>query len=267
MKNVTILLLIFFTLLGCSKEDNVELSSKNLIDEFVISDYKIKGRVNVIENTITVNWPYDINEISNVKPIITVSNNATIDPPSGETIDLKNDLSFVVTAENGDIREFDLILTERKKAALLVIDVQNSFLPVHNNDQFLENIASLITTFHESDNLVVFVKDQSGDAISSAISPAQNDVIITKPLSNSFASTSLNAVLQDNDVGTIYMTGLASEGCITSSCRGGYNLSYKVILVKDAHSTLIDRLESLVETTNQNVFSFADLIETEEVSF
>ncbi len=67
----------------------------------------------------------------------------------------------------------------------------------------------------------------------------------------------------------IFSVGLISNGCVEATCRGANDLGYKVLLVRDAHSTTYINPESMIEQTNNTLESegIVELIYTDDVVF
>jgi len=73
-----------------------------------ILSFAIEGQIGttVIDcefHTVTVNMP-EGSSLSSLTPVIEVSPEAVINPPSGETTDFSNPVGYIVTAQNGDVQ-------------------------------------------------------------------------------------------------------------------------------------------------------------------
>ena len=75
---------------------------RNDILSFVVKVEGVDRRATIENNKITVQLPYGIESIA---PVITISDDATVSPASGEAVDItKGAVTYTVTAENGDIK-------------------------------------------------------------------------------------------------------------------------------------------------------------------
>ena len=75
---------------------------RNDILSFVVKVEGVDRRATIENNKITVQLPYGTTSIA---PVITISDDATVSPASGEAVDItKGAVTYTVTAENGDIK-------------------------------------------------------------------------------------------------------------------------------------------------------------------
>ncbi len=75
---------------------------RNDILSFVVKVEGVDRRATIENNKITVQLPYGTTSIA---PVITISDDATVSPASGEAVDLSSGkVTYTVTAENGDIK-------------------------------------------------------------------------------------------------------------------------------------------------------------------
>lgn len=102
-KLILLLSLIFF-LFSCS--DDKDKSSENLITNFLIGS--TKGEIDNINNNIIISLP--VSDVSALVPTISVSQNAKIYPSSGQAQDFSKPVEYRVTAEDGSVRNYTVIL-------------------------------------------------------------------------------------------------------------------------------------------------------------
>ncbi len=139
-----------------------------------------------------------------------------------------------------------------EKPALLVIDMQvgnfEGANPIYNGSFLLDKIQRLIEKARNSEIPIIYVQNNGGKEdpdefgtpgweIHPSISPLANDIIVQKEIPDSFHNTRLQEELNMRGVNKLIIGGLQTEYCIDTTCRRAYSLGYKVILVKDAHST------------------------------
>ncbi len=93
--------------------NNRILSSENLLTlfELPINGETITGNINQDDNTIT----FDLvgADVSSLTPTIVVSNSASLSPAKSAVQDFNNQISYTVTAENGDERTYEVIVNNR----------------------------------------------------------------------------------------------------------------------------------------------------------
>jgi ureidoacrylate peracid hydrolase len=158
-----------------------------------------------------------------------------------------------------------------KKAALMVIDVQNDFC--HSQGGFSKRKADLshvqkvvphINSFIEKCrqfNLpIIFVRTIHSNWTNSPswlgrmggisekipaclpnswgsefyeVKPNQDEYIVTKHRYSAFVGTDLNLILRSKGIETILLSGVATNICVETTGRDGFCLDYNVILVED----------------------------------
>src|SRR5690242_4325210 len=115
-----------------------------------------------------------------------------------------------------------------QNAALLVIDVQETFKTsprwqTRNNPKFEANITELIRAFRAANRPVIFILHSDKDPGWTTDSPDyrlmdfierhENEPLLHKTSRNSFTTTSLARILQEQRVHRIVITGIATEQC------------------------------------------------------
>jgi nicotinamidase-related amidase len=133
------------------------------------------------------------------------------------------------------------------KPALLVIDIQNAYLPyMDEKDKKLgmEMINYVIALFRANGFPVVRVYDtdpQRGPKPDSeafefpktvAIQP--DDAKIIKNFPSAFKKTELDKLLRGKGCNTLFLCGLSAVGCVLATYHGALDLDYEVFMVKDA---------------------------------
>lgn len=59
--------------------------------------------------------------------------------------------------------------------------------------------------------------------------------------------------LNSRNIDTLVVMGLVTHGCVRATCTGAKNLGYRVILVKDGHSSYSKQAAQLIEEWNQKL--------------
>ncbi|MDO8690788.1 MAG: isochorismatase family cysteine hydrolase [Dehalococcoidia bacterium] len=65
------------------------------------------------------------------------------------------------------------------------------------------------------------------------ISPEPGDVIVTKHRYSAFVGTDLDLILRSMGVKTLLISGVATNVCVESTARDGYQLDYYVVFLED----------------------------------
>lgn len=162
-------------------------------------------------------------------------------------------------------------LVDPEHSALLIIDVQNDYAKRNGRvlfPQLVKNLARVIEAARRTGLLILYVQDTLlrerlsdspawirhymlgeskkdpaeisadgldgtiGQQIIDEIIPQQNEIIIKKFRSSAFVGTGLDLILRSNDIRSIIVTGLFTEGCVESTCRDASN-EYFVVLAED----------------------------------
>ncbi len=85
------------------------------------------------------------------------------------------------------------------------------------------------------------------------VEPRAEDFITTKHRFSGFVGTDLNLVLRARGIETLLMTGVASNVCVETTARDGYNLDYRIIFVEDCCGAFSDE-EHASAITNMNKY-------------
>lgn len=174
--------------------------------------------------------------------------------------------------------------------ALIVIDVQRGFddpaWGERDNPQCEVNIEALIAHWREQGRPLVFVRHDS-DEPGSSLAPGtpgnefkdvitgEPDLLVTKTVNSSFhGEPDLQAWLDGEGIGTVYVCGITTNHCCETTARVGGNLGYDVRFVLDATHTF-DRPDpfggvvtaaELVRVTATNLHEeFATVVDTAHV--
>ena len=155
------------------------------------------------------------------------------------------------------------------KPALLVIDVQNEFMPMmssRDKETAVQYINWSIWVFRKFDLPVIRVYhttpgqgpeiDSEGFEFDSDVNITEDDPMVIKNFGNAFKKTELDSLLKAKGVNTIYITGLSATGCAIASYFGGVELDYNTFMVEDAllsqDADLTNAVEKICNPINVN---------------
>lgn len=146
------------------------------------------------------------------------------------------------------------------RPALLVIDIQNQFLPYMDEREKslgLEMINGAIFLFRQKGFPIIAVHHtdlQWGPEVGSegyqfpeSIQISEDDPVILKHYPNAFKKTALDSLLQSMDVNTLYLTGLSSVACVLATYFGAADLDYNAFMIRDAIMSHDAELTDFVE--------------------
>lgn len=140
------------------------------------------------------------------------------------------------------------------RSALLIIDVQlgmydgKHVTPIYHGEEKIKKIAGLIDRAKKNSLSVIYVRHNGGEGhplepgstgfnIHAKISPGNGDLIIEKSTPDSFLNTSLQSVINEQSISTIYVVGNQTDFCVDTTCRSAWAKGLNVVLVGDCHST------------------------------
>lgn len=141
------------------------------------------------------------------------------------------------------------------KRALLVIDVQNEYfsgaIPITYPRESMANILRAIEAAGKNNIMVIaiqhtapqatsktFIKGSIGWELHDDIKKASYDHLIEKKLPGSFTGTDLEAVLRDNKIETVVISGYMTQMCCDTTARQAVHLGFNVEFLSDATGTL-----------------------------
>jgi len=143
--------------------------------------------------------------------------------------------------------ETETAQTEKMKPALLVIDIQNEFLPgmsEQDKKTAFDYINGAIRRFHEKGFPVIRIYHSdpvSGPKPGSEafeypqsvlISPA--DPMVIKTYSNAFNKTELGKMLWEKGCNVLFLCGLSADACVLATYQGAEDLDFDAFLIREA---------------------------------
>jgi len=142
------------------------------------------------------------------------------------------------------------------KRALVVIDLQNEYLPTGNLpltgiEAAVANAVKVIADSrakgvpvihvrHEfaHGEMPVFVPGTPNVDIQPAVAPQDGEAVIVKNYPNSFRETELQQLLDERGIEEVVIVGAMSHMCIDAGVRAAADLGYSVTVLHDACATL-----------------------------
>lgn len=145
----------------------------------------------------------------------------------------------------------------KAKPALLVIDIQNAYLPkMSEQDRKLgmEMITYYIELFRKNGFPIIRVyhtdpqtgpkPDSEAFEFPKSVPVNADDPRIIKNYSNAFNKTNLDKLLKEKGCNTLFLCGLSAVGCVLATYFGAEDHDYKVMMLKDAlisHDTALTK--------------------------
>ena len=170
------------------------------------------------------------------------------------------------------------------KSALLVIDLQEYFLPMLS--PIIGNILSLIESCRAKGIKIIYTrhghKDSDKDGgmllewwgevithgtakwnLIKAINPHENEPVIDKNRYSAFMGTSLDETLKYRNIKNLIITGVMTNCCCETTARDAFMRDYRVFFVSDATATVSDDLH--LASLRNLAFGFAHVVDTNEL--
>lgn len=158
------------------------------------------------------------------------------------------------------------------KPALLVIDIQNKFLPYMSDDgdKVLEmiNWAIWVARQHKIPVIRVYHTDPAwGPApgteefeFPKTVKINDDDPMVVKNYGDGFRKTDLDKILKEKGINTLFLCGLSATGCVLATYYGANNLDYDVFMLRGAvisdDQELTKAVEKICESVSLDTFSF-----------
>jgi nicotinamidase-related amidase len=156
------------------------------------------------------------------------------------------------------------------KPALLVIDVQNRyipFMPEREKELAFFFINLLIELFRKCDFPIIRIYHHNKEKgpkpnteefeYPDTLKIKTEDTQIIKTYSDSFNKTNLNDVLKEKGSNTLFLCGLSAVGCVLATKIGAQNNDYKAFIVKDAimshNSDYTKNVEAMFDAVSYDV--------------
>ncbi len=153
------------------------------------------------------------------------------------------------------------------KPALLVIDIQNAYLPLMSEQDrkfSLEMINYAIGLFRESGFPVIRIyhtdlkagpePGSEGFEFPKTAAVRSDDLMIIKNYPNAFMKTGLDKMLRDKGINTLFICGLSATGCALATFFGAWDHEYEVFMIKDAllshDAALTKAVQEICDTVN-----------------
>lgn len=150
------------------------------------------------------------------------------------------------------------------KSCLIIIDMQNGILKqknnVFNSDIILDNIEQCIHHALEKNIKVVITQHENRSSllkyskewnlIDSLKQFSDKCFLIEKKHPSIYKNTNLQDVLNKDEIKTVYIGGLVSNGCIKAACLESMKNGYTSYLLEDCHSTFYKNAEKIISEVN-----------------
>jgi nicotinamidase-related amidase len=148
-----------------------------------------------------------------------------------------------------------MLLTQKNRPALLLIDIQKGFDDIaywggeRNNPDAESNAAKLLAYWRANSLPIFHVQHcstnpasplrpgQAGNDFKEAFRPLPGERIIQKNVNSAFIGTDLKQQLDAQHLTTLVIAGLTTDHCVSTTTRMAGNFGFDTFLVADASAT------------------------------
>ena len=155
--------------------------------------------------------------------------------------------------------EVPVIAQPADKTAMLVIDVQVGYFPLHRGSFMLKNIKKLVEKAKQANVPVIYIHNYDKDFVplnsrkwelSPYIKPEGEYLHVNKEYSSAFRQTNLESILSVRKIKKLVITGLSTGGCVNATIQAALARKYKLVIVSDAHGSVSPDAESEIRRFN-----------------
>lgn len=94
------------------------------------------------------------------------------------------------------------------------------------------------------------------------VKPMENEVVLNKTASGAFVSTNIEYLLRNMRVAELFVVGVYTNECVSSSVRSAADLGFDVHLISDATAAITEQLHTATLLTSKD--RYARVLTTEE---
>lgn len=162
---------------------------------------------------------------------------------------------------------------KQMRPALLVIDIQNKYLPRMDEaekNHALNLINGSIWLFRQHGLPIIRVyhtdpqwgpkPDEEDFQFPSSIIIEDDDPKIVKNYPSAFKKTELEEILREQEINTLFLCGLSAVGCVLATYHGALDLDFNVFMIKNAimshNSEYTDFVEEIFDVVNYTTLKF-----------
>jgi nicotinamidase-related amidase len=185
----------------------------------------------------------------------------------------------------------DKLSIEPERTALLLMDFQRMVVDSYAVDKvaLLDRVKRLAATARNSGAMVIYVvvgfqrgypEISARNSVFSSLkasgllatghptgeihpelTPQPGDVVVTKQRVSAFTGTNLNMILRSNNIETLLLTGILTQGVVLSTLRQASDMDYRAVVIADGCS---DKDPEVQRILMEKIFPFQARVATVE---
>jgi len=160
------------------------------------------------------------------------------------------------------------VLDAARHSDILIVYLQNTIHP----DFMAESPASLrsrlIRLGYEGDDstkkLIPYCVDGTwGWQIIDELAPLPNETVIKKHRPSSFMGTSLEMILRSNDIKSVVIVGLVTQGCVLATAIDAQSFGYCTIILRDcvvSHKPILHDAALLIMSGDKDIVNSGEVL-------
>jgi nicotinamidase-related amidase len=158
------------------------------------------------------------------------------------SMDLQAGVVSMYVKDEGFIPRVAGVIERARGAGLTIVHVKVGFRPnvpeANPRNRFLSAVKA--SPRHQE-----FFQGESG-AIHPALTPAADDLVVTKSRVGAFAETDLDSLLRAQGIDTLILLGVATSGVVLSTFLVAFDADYEVLVIKDCCADLEEELHQIL---------------------
>ncbi|MDA1061692.1 MAG: cysteine hydrolase [Chloroflexi bacterium] len=130
------------------------------------------------------------------------------------------------------------------RTAVVIMDFQNRIVGNYASDQerTVERAGVVLAAARAAGARVIHVMHRGGAfeadspdvEIHPGVAPVEGETVLRKIRAGSFSTTGLEALLREDGRDSLVLMGVATSGCVLSTVRWGADVSFRLMVVRDA---------------------------------
>jgi len=136
--------------------------------------------------------------------------------------------------------------------ALLIIDMQVGCFkpptPRFDAENVIQRINSVSNYFRQRGDKIIFIQHDGTKenylfpgtqdwSILPSLVQSPDDILVVKTANDAFYETDLDAVLKEQGINELYITGSATDFCVDATVHSALNRDFNITIIRDCHTT------------------------------
>lgn len=216
---------------SCKKDTNTDAPEKSAGKQLLSFKIdSIAGQINESSHTVTIQVPY-ATDLAHAKPVVTVSEKATVSPVSGAEVNLGSAVTYKVTAEDGSVQSYTVVASKGQNTEAKILEFKVNATAMTGDyytgkiDEATQTIIVGVPVTRVNRAKLPFTVKLSDGA---TITPAATDIldfttaVTFKVKAQSGAEQQYTVKVLNNETRMYFETSLVSELGVDGGYRGSF---------------------------------------------